>query len=148
MSKIDAIEFPEFTVKKTGEKKSYYKIKSDGKTYSAFPGTAAFNQLKDGVFSLGDTVKLNYESSQVGEITYKNLTKLEASDEKPAVTRTMPSNPVKSFDDVRQTMIIRQNALRHADELAKIDSSISGEPADLNLYFGRAEQIEKWIRRT
>jgi len=147
MSKIEAIELPEFTVKKTGEKKNYYKIKSEGKTYSAFPGTVAFKQLQDGIFSLGDNVKLNYEPSKVGDITYKNLTKLEESDEEttPTVPRSAPSN--MSSDEIRQLVIVRQNALRHADELTKVHAQVDGEVLTAEKYFGTAANIEKWIWR-
>jgi len=135
------------TTSKNG--KAYIKIKADGQIYSAWDNSKAHAQLTAKEFKVGDTVKLFYDSKTVGSNTYKNLTKLEVSDEKtpqPIVTKSAPANPLRRSDDV-QTMIIRQNALRHADELIKLQASISNESVNMDIYFKTAEQIENWIRR-
>ncbi len=141
---IDAVEYTE----KNGKK--FYKITAEGKTYRAFDKTDAFKQLKDGLFKVGDNVSLQYKDNKSGEYTYHNLDTIEklSGQTAPATPTQTPKAPEKYSlsTDTRQIIIVRQNALRHADELAKIYGKGEAEMPE-EMYFKTAEKIEKWIWR-
>lgn len=97
MTRLDEIAVLQST------KGDYYKIKSDGKTYSAWPDSEAFEQLKKKEFKIGDMVKLDYTENpgkgrDGSQIVYKNLVKIEVSDEKPTLPPSILED--KELEDI------------------------------------------------
>lgn len=141
-SKIDSVEYTE----KNGKK--FYKIIAEGQTYRAFDTSKAFLQLKKGELKIGDCANLYYTETKSGEYVYKNLNKFDKTvSETPASAQSENKPKYMTADEKRQIVIVRQNALRHADELAKIHSKDGGEIMGEAMYFKTAEKIEKWIWR-
>ena len=140
MSKIESISL------QTGKKGKFYKLKADGRNYTAFDNTEAFKQLNEDLFQIDDDVKLDY-TEVPGEfdgkpITYKNLKKitlLESADgeenerekvnvqtnnvraAKPSVGNQFPNRSDDYWDD-KEARIIMQNSLKHATDWVSINA--------------------------
>ena len=148
MTHIDSIEKVEKNEKK------FYKVVGDGKTYRAFDNTAAFKQLEEKVYGLGSNVDFKFTTTYKGEYKYNNLEEFLPFNSLPPATAAEADVPAPqavkkrlSSDDIRQVLIVRQNAQSHADACAKIDAQVGGEPVDMGKYFRRADDIEAHIWR-
>ena len=153
MTHIDSIEKVEKYEKK------FYKVIGDGKTYRAFDNTVAFKQLEEKVYGLDSNVDFKFTTTSKGEYKYNNLEEFLPINSLPPATAAEADVPVPkkevdsgkskrlTYDEKKDILFVRQNAHRHADELAKIDAKVGGAPVDMGKYFRRAADIEANIWR-
>ena len=126
--------------KKTGEGNrgpwTLYGYLLKGQWYSTF---------KDWDASEGMTVTIEYEEDREG---HKNIKNVELNQD-TFKGNTTSTTTVSGGNTVSNgTSIVRQNALRHADNLITcIDLTKLNEAQMLKRYFALAEMVEEWINR-
>jgi len=118
--KIEEIEYVEKNDKK------YYKLKIDGKSFTAFDGALGFFQLKDGKILVGYDAKVVYteKSSTYNNkpVTYRNIDGFEEIKEgKAEVTNTGDDKMTKNDWANKDRRITRMSCLARAIEFFELN---------------------------
>ena len=99
--------------------KVFFKVKAGGKSFTAFSGTEAYQQLMDKHFKMGDDVTLDFTTTpgtyQGKAVEYRNLVKITKPDSKLDLNTAAVEKSAEKVDwDGKERRMIRMNSLRNA----------------------------------
>jgi len=142
-------------IEKNGKK--YYKLKIDGRNFTAFDSVEGFAQLEKGEVKAGYEAKVEYTETdgtwQGQPVKYKNIVKFSEIKEGVAEPNSSSFKKDKEVDwDGKERRMVKMNALRHATRFFEINAEhfkkeevgLISEQAVINI----AKKFEEWIYST
>ena len=136
--------------------KEFYKLKIDGKTFTAFDSSEGFKQLENGDVSSGDSCKVEFtekEGEYAGKpVTYRNIVKFDAVEAgEPIKSSSSQASSVGSKPDwdAKDRRIVRMASISRAIEFYAMNrENIANEVISDESVLGMAKKFEEWVYRS